>query len=30
MEALRSITVSRLSASNEIYTFEEHFTQGMG
>lgn len=30
MEALRSIMVSRLSARNEIYTFEEHFTRGMG
>lgn len=30
MEALRSIMVSALSARNEIYTFEEHFTRGMG
>lgn len=30
MEALRSIMVSRLSSRNEIYTFEEHFTRGMG
>lgn len=30
MEALRSIMVSALSARNEIYTFEEHFTRGIG